>query len=329
MSDFIIGVDLGGTQIRAALTDGASRILRRVQRLTLAQEGPEAVLQRIEEAIREAAGDVDWSQVRGIGVGAPGPLDPWEGVIHEAPNLPGWHEVPLRARLQETFNVPVCVGNDANAAALGEHLFGAGRGVDDMIYLTISTGIGGGIISEGRLLLGARGLAGEVGHIVIQPDGPLCGCGNRGCMEALASGPAIARTAVERIQAGASSAMVDLVGGDLSRLTAETVSRAAAAGDPLARELLHEAGVHIGLGLVTLIHLFNPTLFLLGGGVSKAGDLLFEPIRATVAERAMSSMREGVRIEAAALGDDVGLWGAVALLLTAHRSPCPSPKSGG
>jgi glucokinase len=319
MNPLIVGVDLGATQIRAAVTDVVSGLQRRAQCLTLASEGPTAVLGRIVDTIREVTEGADWRQVRGIGVGAPGPLDPWQGVICEAPNLPGWHNVPLKAHLEAEFGVPVCVGNDANLAALGEHRFGAGQGVNDLIYITISTGIGGGIIAGGRLLLGADGLAGEVGHMILKPDGPLCGCGNRGCLEALAAGPAIARDAVIRLKAGEPSIISDLVAGDLTRVSAETVNRAAHQGDALASDLLRQAGVNIGLGLVSLVHLFNPRLFLFGGGVSKAGDLLFEPMRQTLRERAMPSMQRNVRIQPAALGDDVGLWGAVALVLSADE----------
>lgn len=316
MKELIIGVDLGGTQIRAALADGEGRILRRASCLTLAEEGPEPVIGRIKDAIREAASSTDWAQVVGIGIGAPGPLNPWTGVIRQAPNLPGWRDVPLRDIIQEEFQVPTYLGNDANVAALAERRFGAGQGVDDLIYMTVSTGIGGGVIAEGRLLLGADGLAGEVGHMTLEAHGPRCNCGNIGCLEALASGTAIARDARQRIEEGAQTIIVDRVGGDLSKVTAKLVSQAAQEGDELAIELIRRAGFYIGVGIVNLIHLFNPRLFVIGGGVSKAGDLLFDSIRATVRERAMPAMQREVRIVPAALGDDVGLLGAVALVLT-------------
>lgn len=316
MQELIIGVDLGGTQIRAALADGEGRILHRASCLTLAEEGPEPVIGRIKAAIREAVHSTDWAQVVGIGIGAPGPINPWTGVIHQAPNLPGWRDVPLRDIIQKEFQVPTHLGNDANIAALAEYRFGAGQGVDDLIYMTISTGIGGGVIAGGQLLLGADGLASEVGHMTLEPHGPLCNCGNIGCLEALASGPAIARDARQRIEEGAQTIIADRAGGDLRKVTAKAVGQAAQRGDELAIELIQRAGFYIGVGIVNLIHLFNPRLFVIGGGVSKAGDLLFDPIRATVRERAMPAMRQNVRVVSAALGDDVGLLGAVALALT-------------
>lgn len=311
----VIGVDLGGTQIRAMLVDNRGQEIRRAHMLTQANEGLDAVIERIRQTVQQAGAGVDWRGVGCIGVGAPGPLDPWRGIVFEAPNLPGWIDVPLKALLENSFQVPVQVGNDANVAALGEHRFGAGQGVNDLIYVTVSTGIGGGIISQGQLIVGAHGLGGEVGHITVEASGPPCNCGNTGCVETLASGPAIAREAVARIQAGVTTQIVDLVSGDLGRVTAETVTHAARLGDQLGWEIMQRAGFYLGVAFVSLIHIFNPRLFLLGGGVSQAGDLLFDPIRTTVRERAMPPFQRDLRIEPAGLGQDAGLWGAVALAL--------------
>jgi glucokinase len=312
----IVGVDLGGTQIRAALADGEGRILRRTSCLTLAEEGVEPVMGRIKGAIYEVMGATERGQVQGIGIVAPGPLDPWKGVIMKAPNLPGWRNVPLKNLMEEEFDLPVFVGNDANLAALAEQRFGAGLGIADLIYITVSTGIGGGIIAGNRLLLGAQGFAGEVGHQTIEAHGPRCNCGNIGCLEALAAGPAIAGRARELIRNGAETAITDLVGDDLDQITAKLVNQAAQAGDPVAIELFRRAGFYIGIGIVNLLHLFNPSLIVIGGSVAKAGDLLFEPIRATVHQRAMASYYwENTPIVPATLGDDVGLLGAVALVL--------------
>ncbi len=312
----IVGVDLGGTQIRAALADGEGSILRRTSCLTLAEEGPQPVMGRIKGAIYEVLVATDREQVQGIGVAAPGPLDPWKGIIMDAPNLPGWREVPLKALMEEEFGLPVVVGNDANLAALAEQRFGAGQGVADMIYITVSTGIGGGIIADTRLLLGAQGFAGEVGHQTIEAHGPRCNCGNVGCLEALAAGPAIARRARELIRNGAETAITELVGDDLDKITAREVNQAAQAGDPIAIGIFRQAGFYIGVGIVNLLHLFNPSLIVIGGSVAKAGEFLFEPIRATVRERAMASYYwENTPIVPATLGDDVALLGAVALVL--------------
>jgi glucokinase len=312
----IVGVDLGGTQIRAALADEEGSILHRTSCLTLAEEGVELVMGRIRGAVYEVMGSTDRGQVQGIGIVAPGPSDPWKGVIMKAPNLPGWRNVPLKNLMEAEFDLPVFVGNDANLAALAEQRFGAGQGVTDLIYITVSTGIGGGIIADNRLLLGAQGFAGEVGHQTIEAHGPRCNCGNVGCLEALAAGPAIAGRARELIRDGAETAITDLVGGDLDQITAREVNQAAQAGDSIAVELFRQAGFYIGVGIVNLLHLFNPSLIVIGGSVAKAGDLLFEPIRATVRQRAMASHYwENAPIVPATLGDDVGLLGAVALVL--------------
>ena len=310
----ILALDLGGTRFRLALVDQTGRFLKRFSALTHAIEGRERVLQRMKEAMKEIVSGVGWETVRGMGIAAPGPLDPVSGVLLTPPNLPGWENTPLKSLFEEELHLPVFVGNDANLAALGEYRYGAAKGVDDFIYITVSTGIGGGIISGGRLLLGTKGLAGEIGHMSIDVHGPQCNCGNTGCWETMASGSAIARTAVERIKGGQKSAITNLVDGELEKVTAETVEQAARAGDTLAQEVMAEGGTFIGVGLVNLVHIFNPRLIVIGGGVSNAGDLIFEPARRTVAQRAMPPFRE-VEIIPAALGDDAGLLGAIALVL--------------
>jgi len=316
MSEYVVSVDLGGTQVRAALVDTTGRVHARESTLTRSEEGQAAVLNRIFECTSKVIGSLPKDEIRGIGIGAPGPLNPWTGVVTEAANLSGWYDVPLAHIVEERFELPTLLGNDANVAALAERRFGAAQGTANMIYMTVSTGIGGGIIVDGELLLGADGLAGEVGHQTIEVNGLQCNCGNTGCLETLAAGPAIARRTVERLQAGAESIIPKLVNGDLSKVTAAVVSKAASEGDALAIEMLRIAGFYIGVGIVNLIHLFNPELFVIGGGVSKAGEFLFEPIRQTVSERAMESMQSGVRILPAALGDDVVLLGAACLFLS-------------
>lgn len=309
----VIAVDLGGTNIRAAFFASSDdpRPSNQVKIPTQASEGPEVVVARIIQAIQAVAESS--SQPSRIGVGAPGPLDPREGIVLEAPNLPGWVNVPLRALIADHFGCPVVVGNDANLAALAEWRFGAGRGTSDLLYLTISTGIGGGVICDGHLLLGARGLAAELGHMTVQPDGPLCGCGKRGHLEAVASGPAIARRATELIQSGSHSTLagnVNAPGG----LTAEEVGRAAQEGDPLAVRVISEAGEAIGRHLANLVHVFNPEVIVLGGGVSRIGALLFEPMQRALADHVIHpAYLERLRLVPAELGDDAGLIGAMAL----------------
>ncbi|MEW6232294.1 MAG: ROK family protein [Chloroflexota bacterium] len=316
MLEVIIGADLGGTKIRSALFDVRGHLLARKSLPTLAFRGPDVVLGRIVACLREMVAAAQGQAILGIGLGAPGPLNPWTGVISTPPNLPGWHDVPLRDLLAQEFHLPVYVGNDANLAALGEHRFGAGKGVDDLIYITVSTGIGGGIISGGRLFLGADGAAGEVGHQTLDINGPRDRCGNVGCLEVLAAGPAIARQANEAIARGEATAIATLAQAENRPISAEHVERAARQGDRLAQQILERAGENIGVGVVNLLHLFNPRLVIIGGGVANAGELLLEPIRRTVQERAMEVFRRNLRIVPAALGDDAGLYGAVALVLS-------------
>lgn len=316
MPSYIIAVDLGGTQIRAALCDPSGQIYKRVARPTKAQEGPPAVQARIFQTIGEAAEGINLEDVAGIGIGAPGPLDPTTGTILEAPNLPGWTNVPLRNLVSAHFGKPTFLGNDANVAGLAEATYGAARGIKDLIYLTISTGIGSGIISEGRMVLGARGLAAEAGHTIIKPDGPKCGCGNRGCLESFASGPSITRDVVARLKAGKASKITKLVGGDLSKVDARIINEAAGAGDKLAVNAFRRAGRYLGLGITNLLHLFNPRMVVLGGSVTKAGPLLFDPMWEMLRAKAMPGYLDGLAIVPAALGDDVGLLGALALTAT-------------
>ncbi len=312
MTDHIIAVDLGGTQVRAALCDTEGHIIKRAAVAAQADEGVEAVFTRIVATIRQVMSE----QVRCIGVGAPGPLDPWRGIVLESPNLPGMINFPMKARLEAEFRVPTFAGHDANIAALGEHRYGAGRGVAHLIYVTISTGIGGGIIINNQLHLGWRGFAGEVGHQTLDANGPLCNCGNIGCLEVLAAGPAIERAAQAALYAGRESKMRALVNDDLTQVRGKIIAQAARDGDALAQEIYARTGFYIGLGLINLLHSFDTELFVLGGGVAiHTWDLLYPQITATLNRHAFASMSKGVRIVPAQLGDDVGLLGAVALVL--------------
>ncbi len=319
MSTWVIGVDLGGTQIRAVRADRDGQLAARAKQLTHAREGPEPVISRMLQTIGEAMQGVDSAEVAGVGIGVPGPIDP-SGALHDPPNLPGWGSISVTERLAEGLGIPVFAGNDANLAALGEHRFGAGRGVNDLVYLTVSTGIGGGIISGGRLITGAHGFAAELGHMTLVPDGPICGCGQPGHLEALASGPAIARDARAALEQGRESIILDEA-GSLDTVSAASVSAAAAKGDALAIELMESAGFYIGLGLVNVIHILEPQRILIGGGVSEAGELLLKPMRDTIRQRLMSPIYQHVEVLPAALGADVGLMGAVALALTEINSP--------
>lgn len=311
MQRWAIGVDLGGTQIRALRTDLAGEKVARAEQLTLAQEGPRAVLSRILETAREVMTGVPREEILGLGIGAPGPIDT-AGVVHDPPNLPGWPGVSLVEELSGPLGLPVYAGNDANLGALAEHRFGAGVGVDHLVYLNVGTGIGGGIISHGRMLTGWRGFAAEIGHQTLDPEGPLCGCGQPGHLEAFASGPAIARQARQALEQGRKSTIPEYANGPVS---AKSVAAAAMAGDALAIELLHRAGTYLGVGLANLIHILEPQRILIGGGVSRAGELLLGPARASMEQRLMSPVYRGVEVMLAALGPDVGLIGAAALVM--------------
>ena len=311
MNKEIIAVDLGGTQLRAARYDAGLTLLRREHTLTGADDGLEAVLTRMKAIIRLVM-PAERDRVEGIGISAPGPLNSNTGVIVSPPNLPGWHDVPLAAIIEAEFGLPVYIGNDANVAALAEASQGAAQGCRHVCYITVSTGIGSGIIFAGKLVTGQAGLAAELGHIPIIVE-----AGRVSSVELEAAGPAIAGQARQALSAGKSSAMLDLVAGDLQRLDARVVGLAAANGDRLAINLLARAGRIIGLGIVTVLHLFNPQIIVIGGGVSKTGELLFAPIRRTVRDHVLdSAFTAGLRIEAAALGDDVALVGAAALAAT-------------
>jgi glucokinase len=314
MDDLVVAIDLGGTQVRAALCDTAGRILKRAAKLTHADEGPEAVFARIAATAREVA--ADWSRVRAIGYASPGPLDAKQGIILEARNLPGMTNFPMKARLEKEFRLPAFIGHDAKAAALAEQRYGAGRGVAHMIYMTISTGIGGGIIADGEVLLGWRGFAGEVGHQTLEPRGPRCKCGNYGDLEALASGPAIERDARDALRAGRDSAMRAMVDGELDKLTGAVITQAAQGGDSLALELYARAGSYIGMGMANLLQILDTQLFVLGGSVAEhAWTFLYPAMIAELDQRVFPSTRQGVQVVQAQLGEDVVLLGAAVLAI--------------
>lgn len=310
MSDYIIGVDLGGTQMRAARFDADLNVLERVAQPTKARQGRDAVIHNLLNLIARVVPD-DRDSVQGIGVSAAGPINPRTGVIISPPNLDGWDNVPLLKLIQERFGITTYLGNDANVAALAEVKSGAATGFSHVIYLTVSTGIGCGVIDDGHLIIGSRGLGAEAGHMIMV-------VGDRiSTLEKEAAGPAIAAKAVKRLEAGASSQIRDLVDGDLSQITAKTVGQAAAKGDALACALIHDAGFTVGLGIVSLMHLFNPEIVVVGGGVTNTGDLLFNPMREAVRQYALDpAYWEHVPIVPAALGDNVALIGAGALVVT-------------
>jgi len=316
-----IGVDVGGTSIRAARFAGHSHVpVAKTKVPTQAAKGAEVVLQRLEAAIRQTAGH-ELDNVAGVGIAAAGPLNPHTGVVLNAPNLPGWQNLPLKQLMEDRLHRPVFIGNDANLAALGEWKFGAARDHQDVLYLTISTGIGGGVIIDGKIVEGAKGTAGELGHMTIDWRGERCNCGNIGCLEYIASGTGIARAANEAIRSAEgiellafARTLLEHSGEEELQIDAQTVALAAEAGVPLARAIIQNAAEAIGAGLVNIIHCFNPEMIILGGGVIQMGPMLMEPALRVVQERAMKVPRESVRIVQAQLGANAGLIGAGALI---------------
>lgn len=307
--DYYIAVDIGGTQLRAALyPEGEQKAVSQKRIPTQAKD--QSPVDRLLDLIKSIM--PSQGRVKAIGMAAPGPLNPKTGILFAAPNIPGWVNLPLAQIVQDRFKITTLLGNDANLAALGEWKFGAGRGYQYLLYMTVSTGIGGGVIEDGKLLLGYKGLAAEIGHITVDPNGPKCGCGQQGHLEAFASGTAIARYVSEQLARGVPSSM-----SDLPAVTARDVSLAAEQGDPLAREALARAGRYLGRAIADFLHLFNPQIIIIGGGVSRSGKYLFEPLRESIAEFVISpEYLHGLVITTAQLGDDAGLLGALALAQT-------------
>ncbi len=308
----IIGVDVGGTLLRAARFDDDLNLLERAKQETHSDEGVDAVFDRLVETIRQVLPGTP-GDLSGIGVALPGPVDSAAGVLIAAPHLP-FKNMPIRQMLADALNAPVYIGNDADLAGLAEHQRGAGRGAPTLIYITVSTGVGSGIIIDGRPFSG-RGQGGEVGHMVVAPDGPMCGCGHRGHLEAVAAGSGIERIARRRLEAGEESSLHERAGGDLSRVTAKMVGEAAQAGDPLALSLITDAGRYLGMAVASLMMILHPDRFVFGGGVTRLGPLLFDPMKQAVREYAMHPLYwEKTPLVMAELKDDVGLTGAAALV---------------
>ncbi len=308
----VVGVDLGGTWLRVAAADRRGGIRHRLRQPTRAERGPAAVMEDLLAGVQSAAhgAGLDPRALDAVVVGIPGPIDLAHGVVRSPPNLPGWRNVRLAEWLRRRLRVPTYLENDANLAAFGELRRGAGVGARNLIYVTISTGIGGGLILDGALFRGSTGTAGEVGHMIAVPNGPVCNCGRRGCLEAVASGTAIAKQAQRALARGARTRLRALRGAGRN-LSAELVVEAARAGDRVAIAILAEAGGVLGRALGSLINLLNPELIILGGGVSQAGPLLTGPMRASLKQSSFPEPRAAARIVRARLGQDAGLVGAV------------------
>lgn len=323
LTNYALVADMGGTQTRVALIDRDGNIAHRQSAPTLERQGRDAVMQRLADALKQAAAAVEPAPIAGVGLSVASPIDPATGEMYNPPNLSGeeWHLYSPIPYLEAALSLPVWAANDATLGAMGEYAFGAGKGCRNMIYMTVSTGIGGGIIIDGKLYTGAGGFAGEIGHITIDRNGPIDNCGNVGCLEALASGTALARAARERLTAGEHSALTELARGDIANVDARMVADAAHAGDPLALELMRDMGDSIGAGVVSLMHIFDPDLIVIGGGVSRSLDLLLPAIRNQISRRAMAHLRHRMPVVQSQLGDDVGLLGAAALAFANAPTP--------
>ena len=312
----ILAVDLGGTQIRAALVTSDRTVHCRRAIPTADEEGVEAVIGRIIEvaaAVRSDAASEGLPEPIGVGISSSGPLDPWRGVVLVAPNLAGWRNIPLAPPVAVALGLPAFLERDTNVAVMAEWRYGAAAGTRSAIYITVSTGIGGGVIIDGRPLIGPDGTAGEVGHMTLELDGPRCGCGGIGHVEAVASGTALAREARALLRRSADSPLGRLAasGGEVD---AELVARAAALGDTECIALLERAWAAVGALCASLVNLLDPEVIVIGGSIAKHHPRLFEVARLELERRALPILLEGVRIEPAALGDDVSLIGSLPIV---------------
>jgi glucokinase len=309
--NYVIGIDLGGTKISGALADMDGKVISQKTIPTNAHEGETAVMDKIlsviDNVLSEAGKEAD--EIKAIGLGIPGPIDPVKGVIIETPNLP-FKNFDLMSPIKNKYGVPAYLDNDANVAAIGEFVFGAGKGTRNMVYVTVSTGIGGGAVLEGKIYRGNTRNALEIGHMTILPDGPKCNCGNYGCAEVLASGTAIGKQARGAVAAGEKTSL-----SNYENLTSYEVFVEAAKGDKVAKNILDKSLNYLGICIANIVITLDPEMVVIGGGVSKGGYIVFDTVRNVVNKRCFKSMAEAVKIVPAGLGTDAGVIGAVALAI--------------
>lgn len=308
-----IGCDLGGTNLRAAVVDVENgQVLHMMSVPTLAREGHDAVMRRMADLIAHVtrSSEIHKDDIGGVGIGVPGVLDLERGETLFLPNLPGtWPHVPLRDTIARLTGFPTALLNDVRSITNGEWRFGAGRGVDTVAVFAVGTGIGGGLVINGQLHLGIGGTAGELGHTMIDFNGPRCGCGNYGCLEAYASGPAIAAMGIKAVVQGQTTMIASMCNHDLNQITPELIARAAQEGDEIALDIYEKAGLYIGIAAANVCVSIGPRRIIIGGGVAQAGDLLLEPIRRTLRERVHVMPIEQVEVVTSQLGDNAGVIG--------------------
>lgn len=312
-----IGIDVGGTNVKIALVDDNGKIIYSNSVPTYAKMGYEYTVNNIKQAIKDLMKETNTtpSDIEGIGFDFPGQVDCKTGVVKLAPNIPGWVNVPIAQMIEDEFHIPTRIDNDVRCAALGELKFGAGKGCENFICITVGTGIGSGIVINGKVVRGATNAAGELGHIKLQMNGgPICGCGDTGCLEAFASGPAIVAMAQEYIKGGKSTKFREMAAVEGGEITPYMVAKAAEEGDPVAKRIFEIVGEYIGIGLTSVINLLNPERVIIGGGVAESGELLLGPIRKTIKERAMVVAGNAVEIVPAQLGNSAGVIGASMLI---------------
>jgi glucokinase-like ROK family protein len=319
---YVIGVDMGRSHLTLLLTDLAANIVARHSGPFCIEQGPDYCLTQVGSELQDflAEQGIAWSQIVGIGMGIPGPLDERLHKLVAPPRMPGWNNVEVQRLLRQQYSVPVYIENDANMGALGESRYGAGRGTTDLAYVKIGTGIGAGLVVGGQLYHGSRGSAGEIGHVTIDEQGPVCDCGNRGCLEAIASADAVVADAraAQSLHRSLGSKPVDP--GALSTLPDPDIAdvvEAASHGDPASVAAIAYAGERIGVALASLVNLLNPSLILVDGGVARAGEMLLDPIRRAVAARSLALASHHARVEVGALGDNAIAFGGVATVLDA------------
>jgi glucokinase len=306
-----VGVDVGGTNTKLAVLDAAGGVVAKTVIPTHAQEGHERVLERIVAAITEIEGQIPTGMVGSVGIGVPGEVYMDTGHVRDLPNLPGrWINVPVTPTIEAATGYPTFLINDVRAFTVAESEIGAAKGADTALFLAVGTGIGGGVVAHGQTLFGLGGAAGEIGHLIVVADGPRCGCGNRGCVEALASGPAIIAEANRRIVQGFTTALHSMNGGDLSKTTPEFVAQAAAAGDKDAIEVLERAGYYLGLAVAGAIALVAPEVVVIGGGVAQPGGIYWRSFEATARAHSHVTEIERIIFKPPVFGYDTGVIGA-------------------
>lgn len=318
---YVVGIDMGATHISMLLADFGAHILGEIEIPFDVNQGPQKSMPILEKGMQELLEKVgvSLSAIQAVGMGVPGPIIESAGMVMGPPIMAGWDGYPIREYLETAWKLPVAVGNDAEMGAIGEWAYGAGRGVRNLAYIKVGTGVGAGFLLDGQIYKGATGCAGEIGHITLNENGPVCTCGNRGCLEAMAGGWAIASRGQEAVNSKARTQLLEINGS--RKITSADVIEAARQGDLVAQQIVSEAGGHLGTAIASLVNLFNPSMVVVGGRISQMGDLLLEPIRKTVNQRSLKAASRNVRITAALLGRRSSGMGAVveALSIVLHR----------